>query len=234
MPRRIGRRREPGTGSRLEREMISFGATGALALATLFSAELDDVFLRAKELEGLERRADHVEGVRRAEALGEDVLDAGGLEDRAHAAAGDDAGAGGRGLHPDLGGAELRDDLVRDRPFGDDREADEGLAGVRVALQDGGLDVLGLAHAVADLAGGVADDDERGEREALAALDDLGHAVDRDDGLLESALFAGIVAARAAARAAAIAALSAAIAALGPFGRRGNDGLGGNRRRRLS
>src|SRR3989338_7651248 len=59
MPRRIGRRREPGTGSRLEREMISFGATEVLALATLFSTELEDVFLRAKKLEGLERRADH-------------------------------------------------------------------------------------------------------------------------------------------------------------------------------
>src|SRR4051812_44514700 len=68
MPRRMGRRREPGTGSRFERLIVC--AAGAFVLATLFSTELDDVFLRAKELEGLERRADHVEGVRRAEALG--------------------------------------------------------------------------------------------------------------------------------------------------------------------
>ncbi len=37
-------------------------------MATLFSAELDDVFLRAKEFESLERRADHIESVRRNEA----------------------------------------------------------------------------------------------------------------------------------------------------------------------
>ena len=83
---------------------------------------------------------------------------------------------------------------MRDRAFRHDREGDQGLARVRVALQNGGLHVLGLAHAVANLAGRVSDDDERREREALAAFDDLGDTVDRDDGLLEAALFALVVA----------------------------------------
>src|SRR5262249_3457468 len=42
-------------------------------------------------------------------------------------------------------------------------------------------DFLRLARAVADPALAVADDDERGEREVLAALDDLRDAVDMDD-----------------------------------------------------
>ena len=128
------------------------------------------------------------------EALRQNVLDARGLQHRAHAAARDDARSGRRRLHPDHAGAELRDDLVRDR-VADHRELDDRLAGRRVALHDRGLDVLGLAEAEAHRAGAVADDDDRREREALAALDDLGDAVDRDDGLLEAAFLALAVAA---------------------------------------
>src|SRR5262249_13713521 len=49
------------------------------------------------------------------------------------------------------------------------------------SLLDGHRDFLRLARAVADPALAVADDDERGEREVLAALDDLRDAVDMDD-----------------------------------------------------
>ena len=54
------------------------------------------------------------------------------------------------------------------------------------ALADGLGNFLGLAGAVADNAfAGIADDDERGEGHVLAALDDLGDAIDGDDLVLE-------------------------------------------------
>ena len=59
------------------------------------------------------------------------------------------------------------------------------------ALLDRERDLVGLAVARADDAVLVADDHERGEREAPAALDDLGDAVDLDDALLEVEAGAG-------------------------------------------
>ena len=64
------------------------------------------------------------------------------------------------------------------------------------ALLDGQRDLVGLAVADADLRLLVAHDDERGEREAPAALDDLGDAVDLDDPLLEVGAAAGVDCAR--------------------------------------
>ena len=52
------------------------------------------------------------------------------------------------------------------------------------ALADGHRHFLGLAGTVTDATGAIADNDQRGEGEVLAALDHLGHAVDVDD-LLE-------------------------------------------------
>src|SRR5205085_594934 len=52
-------------------------------------------------------------------------------------------------------------------------------------LLDRGRHFLRLADAEADHAVAVADDDQRAETEILAALDDLGHAVDRDDRVLD-------------------------------------------------
>ena len=55
------------------------------------------------------------------------------------------------------------------------------MLGLFGALLDRQGDFLGLAVSQADSAVAVADDDERGEREATTTLDDLGDAVDRDD-----------------------------------------------------
>ena len=59
------------------------------------------------------------------------------------------------------------------------------LRGLFHALLDRGRDFLRLAVAEADVAVAVADDHERGEGEAPAALHDLGDAVDRDHSLVE-------------------------------------------------
>ena len=111
-------------------------------------------------------------------------MDAGELEHRAHAAAGDHAGAGRGGLEEHAAGAEHAGRLVGDRRavLG---HAEERLLGLLDALLDRERDLVGLAVADADDLLLVADDDERGEREAPAALDDLGDAVDLDDALLE-------------------------------------------------
>jgi len=75
-----------------------------------------------------------------------------------------------------VAGAEAAVDLVGDRrAVARDRE--EVLAGALDALLDRDGDLVRLAVADADLAVLVADDDERREREATAALDDLGDAL---------------------------------------------------------
>ena len=111
-------------------------------------------------------------------------MDAGELEHRAHAAAGDHAGAGRGGLEETRAGAEHAGRLVGDRAavLG---HAEEVLLGPLDALLDRQRHLVRLAVADADDFVFVADDDQRGEREAPAALDDLGDAVDLDDALLE-------------------------------------------------
>src|SRR5262249_25630627 len=81
---------------------------------------------------------------------------------------------------------ERAEHLVRDRRavLGDREEV---LLRVLDGLRDGERHLTGLAVADADAVDLVAHDDERREREAPAALDDLRHAVDLDDTLLELA-----------------------------------------------
>ena len=108
----------------------------------------------------------------------------GELEHRAHAAAGDHAGTGRGRLEQHAPGAEDAGRLVGDRAavLG---HAEEVLLGALDALLDRQRHLVGLAVADADDVAFVADDDQRREREAPAALDDLGDAVDLDDALLE-------------------------------------------------
>jgi hypothetical protein len=79
---------------------------------------------------------------------------------------------------------------VRDGAL-DARDLEEVLLGLLDALRDRRRHLLGLAVADADRAVAVADDDQGGEAEATTALDDLGHAVDRDDALDERCLLGG-------------------------------------------
>ena len=68
------------------------------------------------------------------------------------------------------------------------RDADEVLLRVLDALADGLRHFAGLAQADADVAGAVADDDDRAEAEPPPALDDLRDTVDLDDALFERQL----------------------------------------------
>ena len=99
-------------------------------------------------------------------------------------AAGDDARTGRGGPEQHLAGAEVPDHVVRDGRA-DQRDLEQVLARLVVALADRLGHLVGLAEPDADVTGLVAHDDERREAEAAAALDDLRDAVDVDDALLE-------------------------------------------------
>src|SRR4029079_11343720 len=127
---------------------------------------------RVQAPERLDRGPGHVDRVGRAVGLGEDVADPGRLDDGADGAAGDDAGAlRGRLEHHPRGG-EHGPDLVRDRRA-DHRYPDQVLLRVLDALAHRLGHLAGLAETGADVARAVTDDDDRGEAEAAAALDDL-------------------------------------------------------------
>ncbi len=125
-----------------------------------------------------------VDRVLGAQGLGQDVVDAGQLEHRAHAAAGDDAGTGGRRLQEDAAGAEDARGLMGDRRAVT-RNPEQVLLRALDALLDRERDLVGLAVADADDRLLVTDDHEGRERETTAALDDLRDAIDLDDALLE-------------------------------------------------
>ena len=149
-------------------------------------AELRNVLGAHETSEAVHGRTRHVDRRRRAEALGEHVADSGKLEHGADAAAGDHARSFARRPEDDASGVEPTDDLVRDRlPVL--RHGEEVLLRVLDGLRDRERHLARLSVAQPDAIDLVADDDERGEREAPAALDDLGDAVDLDHALLELA-----------------------------------------------
>src|SRR4051794_37493455 len=145
----------------------------AAELAQLLAAQPGRLFGAAELPQAVERRLDHVVRVPRALALGQDVADAHRLENRADAAARDDAGAFAGRLEQHFARAEVTEHLVRDGVAGE-RNLEEVLLRLLAALADRFRHFVRLAEAGADVALAVADDDERGEREPPAALDDLG------------------------------------------------------------
>src|SRR3954453_3371254 len=104
--------------------------------------------------------------------------------------AGDDPVTRAGRLEAHAAGRRLTLHGVRDGA-GDPGHPVEVLLGLLDALGDRRGHLLGLAVADTDGAVTVADDDQRGEAEAPAALDDLGHAVDGDHALDEVALLGG-------------------------------------------
>src|SRR5687768_6968125 len=139
--------------------------------------------------QSIEGSAHHVVRVRRPKTLGQDVLDAGALEHRAHRSAGDDAGTGRRWLHEHPTRAVLAYHLVRNRSASE-RHA-HAVTTCRIdRFADGLGHLVRLAGRDAHLALPIPDGDERVEREAPTALHDLRDAIDRDDVLDEVAAFA--------------------------------------------
>src|SRR5262245_9676972 len=182
----------------------------------LHTALARDLLDRRQMLQAVHRRANHVVRIRGAEALREDVGDAGAFHDGAHRTARDDARARSRRLHPDLSGAVRTHDFVRDRCPGE-RNRHHLAAGSIDGLPNGLRHFVRLARREADFALTVAHRNERVEREATTTFYDLGDAVDRDHVLDEIAAFttAALLATTATAVAAAAStALAAATAAV--------------------
>ena len=131
-------------------------------------------------LQGVDRGLDQVDRVGRAEALGEDVVDAAASQ-TARTAAPAITPVPGAGRHEHhLGRAE-----VALRPCAGwcvpcQVDGDHAAGAVLDGLFDGGRHFVGLAVAPADLALAVADDDQGGEAEPPAALDHRGAAADLD------------------------------------------------------
>ena len=139
-----------------------------------------DLLDRRQLLQPVHRRAHHVVRVRRAQALRQDVGDAGALHHGAHRTTGDHAGARRRRLHQHLARAVL----ARRPRAGSSTPVSGTVTMLRRAAVDRLADRFGdfvrLAGREADLALAVADGDERVEREAASALHDLRDAIDRD------------------------------------------------------
>src|SRR4030095_1406269 len=136
--------------------------------------------LVAQTQQAFEGRLDHVVRIGGPERLREDVLDPDGLEDRPDRAARDDAGSRRRRLEQDASGAVGADDGVGNgRPL--EGDALHALLGHLDSLLDGHWNFLRFARAVADPSLPVTHDDESGEGEVLAALDDLRDAIDVND-----------------------------------------------------
>ena len=94
----------------------------------------------------------------------------------------------GRRAQDDLAGAVAAVDVVMQRAAFAQRDADHAALGRLGRLADRFRHLAGLAVAEADAALLVADDDERGEAEAPAALHHLGDAVDVDQPVDEFAV----------------------------------------------
>src|SRR3954471_16692654 len=175
------------------RTCVSFSfAIGRHLLRRLVGKDLGDLLAaRLRDFLGTAQLAQcdlgclqHVDRVRRAERLREHVADAAELEHRAHASTGDDAGTGRRRAQEHARRIEATDRLVRDR-LTVLRHGEHVLPRVVDGLRDREWDLARLPVADTDAIDLVTHHDERGEREAATALDDLRDAVDLDHALLE-------------------------------------------------
>src|SRR5438552_6814195 len=188
-----GWRRHTGALSAAPTLWGGLGIGGGQALADhllhVLAAQLGHLLGRLQLLERGQRRANRVDRVVGAVRLGEDVLDAGRLDDRTHRAARDDPGARSGRLEHDAGRAPLEAHLMRDGRA-DHRHGDHVALRDLHALTDGLGHLARLADAGADAAIHVTDHDQRAEGELAAALDDLGDAVDADDAVRELGPFA--------------------------------------------
>ncbi len=142
---------------------------GLAQCATRALATLRHDLLRLESLEGLHRGSHHVDRVVAAQRLGQDVADAGYLNDGTDATTSDDTGSRRSRLQEHAGRAEGRLHLVRDgSPI--QRHRDHRLLGGVPTLADAVRNFASLAEANADLALAIADNDDAAEGEGSAAL----------------------------------------------------------------
>src|SRR5216684_1567 len=129
-------------------------------------------------LQRVEGGANHVVGVRRSDRLRHHVLNAKGLEHRAHRTAGDDAGTRRCSAQVNPPRAVTAGDIVMQRTAF--AQCDAGQVAFRRlgCLADGFGNFARLAVAESDPALLIADDDQGRKAEALAALDHLRHTID--------------------------------------------------------
>ena len=127
-----------------------------------------------------------------------DVMHAERLEDGAHRAAGDNAGTGWSSAQHDASRAVSAGDIVVQRATFAQRHANQSVLCRLRRLADCLRNFARLAVAETDPALLIADDDERGETEAAAALHHFRDAVDMDQTIDEFAIALVPVAATAA------------------------------------
>src|ERR1700678_1022883 len=157
----------------------------SLQLFHCLAAQGGDFGLVAKLDESVEGGLDDIVWVRRAQGLGEHILDASGSHDGANRLASDDARTFSGGLQHDLTGAKVTEYLVRNGRLSKVDLVQVLLRGFD-PLTDGLRYLFCLTGTVANYTfAGVTNDDECSEGHILTALDDLGDAIDGDDLVLE-------------------------------------------------
>src|SRR5579872_2334110 len=154
--------------------------SSSFALVAVAAAQRLVLVLVAQLFERVEGRLDHVVRIRRAQRLGQNVLNPRRFEDGAHRTAGDDPGPIRRRFEQDPAGSVVPGGGMRNgrSAHGD---GDHVFLGDLDALLDGRGNFLRLSRSKSHAPLTVADDHQRAEAEVLSALDDLGHAVDVDD-----------------------------------------------------
>src|SRR5580698_4101812 len=151
-----------------------------------FAAHGRNLLRRSKRAQSRDRRHDHVDRIVGAETFGQNIVDSGQLEYRAHRSPSDDAGAGSRGFQQDGSRADFMSHFVRNGAI-DHRYGDEAFTSLLDTLANRFGHLAGPSDCETDLAFAVADDDQCTKAEALAALNDLGNAIDAHDGFFKSA-----------------------------------------------
>src|SRR4051812_14279534 len=195
--------------------LLRLRARPILNVGDLDTTLAGNLFHRDELTQAIHRRAHHVVRIRGAEALRENIRDTGALHDGANGATRNHTGTRRCGLHQNLPGSVLANDLVRNRVPRERDWPELATRGVH-GLANGFGDFVCLARGKADASRAIADRDERVERKAPAALHDLRDAINGDHVLDEIATLARpLVAAAlsAASFATAMAALTTAIAA---------------------
>jgi len=149
-----------------------------------FSTARSDLFGAFQRLEGLDSGANNVVWVGTAQALRQNVVDTCALENSAQGAARNNPCTGRRRPQKNIAGTEVANDLVWDR-CALQRNLKKVLTRLLIPLANCLGNFVGLSEANTHVTRLIAHDHEGRKREAPAALNDLGHAVEMNHPLFE-------------------------------------------------